>query len=263
MFREERLRRIIQMITENGTVHVPDVADRFGISASTVRLDLKELERRGLIVRTHGGAIAPESRSGRPVLEVQKTFPQRLVENITQKEAIGKAAADLIGDGETIMIDGGTTTRQIFNNLVNHRFLILVTNVVNTYPSLVSNDDIRVVLTGGELEPGSMTLVGEVGQLTLSRYRASKAILGTDAVSALFGITTLEVQTAALKKCMIENSDTLIVVADSSKINKVSLVPVAPLTAVDILVTDDGIDPAARAEIENLGVQVIAAPVVD
>ena len=263
MFREERLRKIIQMLTENGTVRVLDVAERFNISASTVRLDLKELERRGLIVRTHGGAISPEARSGRPALEVQKAFPERLVEHIKQKEAIGKAAADLIRDGETIMIDGGSTTRQIFYNLVNHRHLILVTNVVNTYPALVSNDDIRVVLTGGELEPGSMTLVGEVSQLTLSRYRASKAILGIDAVSAPFGITTLELRTAALKKCMIENSDTLIVVADSSKINKVSLVPVAPLAAVDILVTDDGLDPAAKAEIESLGVMIVAAPVDD
>lgn len=263
MFREERLRRIVQMLTENGTVRVSDIARRFDISDSTVRLDLKELEQRGLIVRTHGGAITPEFRSGRPVLEVQKDFPQRLVEHIKQKEAIGMAAADLVGNGETIMIDGGTTTRQVFYNLNKHRQLILVTNVVNTYPNLVSNDDIRVVLTGGELEPGSMTLLGEVGQLTLSRYRASKAILGIDAVSAPFGITTLELQTAALKKCMIENSDTLIIVADSSKINKVSLVPVAPLATVDILVTDDGIDPGARAEIESMGVQVITAPVVD
>lgn len=263
MFREERLRELVDLLAENGQIRVPDAASYFDVSESTIRLDLKELEGRGLILRTHGGALLQGPPEGRPTFEMQKAFPERLEENIAQKRAIGRATAALIEDGEIIMIDGGSTTRQVCRNLNECRSLIMVTNVANTYPDLIANENIRVVLTGGELEHESMTLLGEPTQLTLAKYRASKAILGIDAVSVEFGLTTLDAQAAALKKCMIEHSDKLILVADSSKINKVSLMPVGPIDLVDVLVTDDGINPEAHADIEALGIDVIAAPVTD
>ena len=221
MFREERLRRIVQMLVEDGQVRVTEAAKRFRVSESTIRLDLHNLENRGLVLRTHGGAILPDLMPGGPMLEIQKAFPERLTEHIAQKRAIGQAAAELVHDGETIMIDGGTTTREACLCLGAHQNLILVTNVVNIYPDLVSGEHVRVVMTGGELDPISMTLMSEVAEVTLARYRASKAILGIDAVSLQFGLTTLDARTAALKKQMIEHSDKCIILADSSKIQKV------------------------------------------
>lgn len=261
MFREERRNRLLETLLKKGEIRVPEVARQFKVSESTIRLDLKELDSRGLILRTHGGAIASNSQVEKPIFEVQKTFPERLTENSSAKRSIGRAVAQLIKAGETIMIDGGSTTREVCFNLGSHQNLILVTNVVNTYPDLIGYDsDIRVVMTGGELIRESMTLVGEEAQLTVARYRASKAILGIDAISVAFGITTLDSRAAALKKCMIEYSNKLIVVADSSKINKVSLAPVVPLERVDVLVTDDKINPTARSEVEALGVEVVVAP---
>lgn len=261
MFREERMKLILSHLEREGQLRVVDAAVLFGVSESTIRLDLQELEESGMVQRTHGGAILTSvSRKG-TLKYVSLGLEERLVENRDAKKAIGRMAADLIHDDETIMIDGGSTSRYVAFHLRYKKRLTIVTHIVDIYPDLIGLEgDFRVVLTGGELDQANMILVGEESPGIVSHYRASKAILGIDGISLSLGLTTQDVH-APLKKAMMTYSDQVIIVADSTKLGRVSLVPVATLQEIDILVTDDGADPHMVRKIETLGVKVLIAPV--
>lgn len=261
MFREERMSQLLVHLEKEGQLRVASAAALFGVSESTIRLDLQELEERGLAQRTHGGAILTSTSRKGTMKYLSLGLEERLVENGEAKRAIGKLAAGLIQDGETIMIDGGSTSRYVAFYLRYKKRLTLVTHIVDIYPDLIGMEgDFRVVFTGGELDQANMILVGEESPLIVSRYRASKAVLGIDGISISLGLTTQDVH-AALKKAMMTYSDQVIIVADSSKLGRVSLVPVAMLDEIDYLVTDDGADPYMVSEIEALGVKVLIAPV--
>jgi DeoR/GlpR family transcriptional regulator of sugar metabolism len=260
MFREERMRLLLSHLEREGQVRVGDAAALFGVSDSTIRLDLQELEERGMVQRTHGGAILTSKARSGTLQYVSLGLEKRLVENRVAKNAIGRKAAELINDGETIMLDGGSTTRYVAFFLRYKKRLTIVTHMVDIYPDLIGMEgDFRVVVTGGELDRANMILVGEEAPLIVSHFRASKAVLGIDGISLSMGLTTQDVH-APLKKAMMTYSDQVIIVADSSKLGNVSLVPVAMLDDIDVLVTDDRADPHMVREIEKRGVQVLVAP---
>ena len=261
MFREERMNQLLVHLEQEGQLRVANAAALFGVSESTIRLDLQELEERGLVQRTHGGAILTSVARSGTMKYLAQGVEARLIEHREAKKAIGQLAASLIQDGETIMIDGGSTARYVAFYLRYKKRLTIVTHIVDIYPDLIGMEgDFRVVLTGGELDQSEMILVGEEAPLIVSHYRASKAILGIDGISISLGLTTQDVH-APLKKAMMAYSDQVIIVADSSKLGQVSLVPVAMLDEFDYLVTDDGADPHMVKEIEALGVKVLIASV--
>jgi DeoR/GlpR family transcriptional regulator of sugar metabolism len=259
MFKEERMRLLLSHLERERQLRVGDAAELFGVSESTIRLDLQELEERGMVQRTHGGAILTSSARNSTLKYETLKLDERLVENRDAKMAIGRMAADLIQDGETIMIDGGSTARYAAFFLRYKKRLTIVTHIVDIYPDLIGMDsDCRVILPGGVLDQANMILTGEEAPLIISHYRASKAILGIDGISLSMGLTTQEVQ-APLKKAMMACSDQVIIVADSSKLGRVSLVPVAALADIDVLVTDDRADWQIIREIEARGVKVVMA----
>ncbi len=261
MFREERMSQLLVHLEQEGQLRVANAAGLFGVSKSTIRLDLQELEERGLVQRTHGGAILTSAARNGTMKYLSLGLEERLVENGEAKRAIGRLAAELIHDDETIMIDGGSTSRYVAFHLRYKKRLTIVTHIVDIYPDLIGMEgDFRVVFTGGELDQSNMILVGEESPMIVSRYRASKAVLGIDGISISLGLTTQDVH-APLKKAMMTYSDQVIIVADSTKLGRVSLVPVAMLDEIDYLVTDDGADPHMVKEIEGLGVKVLIAPV--
>jgi len=261
MFREERMSQLLAHLGQEGQLRVGNAASLFGVSESTIRLDLQELEERGLVQRTHGGAILTSLARSGTMKYLAMGIEERLVANRDAKKAIGELAASLIQDGETIMIDGGSTARYVAYHLRSKQRLTIVTHIVDIYPDLIGMEgDFRVVLTGGELDKNEMILVGEEAPLIVSRYRASKAVLGIDGLSISLGLTTQDVH-APLKKAMMTYSDQVVIVADSTKLGQVSLVPVAMLDEIDYLVTDDRADPHMVKEIEALGVKVLVAPV--
>ncbi|MCD4672380.1 MAG: DeoR/GlpR family DNA-binding transcription regulator [Anaerolineaceae bacterium] len=255
------MKLILSHLEREGQLRVVDAAVLFGVSESTIRLDLQELEESGMVQRTHGGAILTSVSQKGTFKYVSMGLEERLVENRDAKKAIGRMAADLIYDDETIMIDGGSTSRYVAFHLRYKNRLTIVTHIVDIYPDLIGMaGDFRVVLTGGELDQANMILVGEESPDIVSHYRASKAILGMDGISLSLGLTTQDVH-APLKKAMMTYSDQVIIVADSTKLGRVSLVPVATLQEIDILVTDDGAAPHMVKQIETLGVKVLIAPV--
>jgi len=261
MLREERIGRIAQTLMQEQKVLSHQLADEFGLTLASVRRDLMELERRGVAKRVYGGAVLAES--GLATLGLSLGEP-RLVERLgaqhLEKEAIGRMVATLIRDGETVMIDGGTTTLQVCRHLVDkHNLSIISCALNNVWPELVSKPGLQVFLTGGFLRAESLSLVGEVAENMLRGFLANKAILGMDGISLERGFTAINFLEASIKKRMIEVSQELIVVADHTKFGKVCPIAVAPLERASKVVTDAGTPPEFIRSLEKCGVEAIVA----
>jgi DeoR family transcriptional regulator, fructose operon transcriptional repressor len=256
MLREERLWRIAQELMQERKVLCNDLAAEFELTLASIRMDLAELEQRGIAKRVYGGAVLAESSN----IAKEPRFGERFDLQRAAKEAIGLATAALISDGETIMIDGGTTTVQVIRNLADKQKLTIISAALNDlWKELAPKPNLQIFLTGGFLRAESFSLVGEVAENTLHGFRASKAILGIDGVSIQNGLTTINFMEAGVKKHMIEASQELIIVADHTKLGKVCLIPVAPVDRATKIVTDAGASPEFVSELERRGVQVIIA----
>jgi DeoR/GlpR family transcriptional regulator of sugar metabolism len=263
MLREERLARITQQLLKDREVLCTRLADVFGLNVATVRLDLAELERRGLAKRVYGGAVLADPDQAQYLISaVEPQLAERFKLRGAEKEAIGRAAVALVSDGETIMIDGGTTTYQVCRNLAGKRDLTIVSCALhNLWQELVTRSNLHIFLTGGYLRAPSFSLVGEVAEATLRGFRATRAILGIDGISIEHGLTTHNFMEASVKKRMIEACQELIIVADHTKLGKVGLIPVAPIERMRVLVTDSGAPMDYVTNLRAHGVEVILAPV--
>ena len=184
----------------------------------------------------------------------------RMETHPAEKDAIGRATADLISDGDTIMIDGGSTTQYVARRLLAKRRLTFVTNATSLVPALLAISDAEVHLTGGLLNREFETLLGEVCVETLRHFRATKAVLGIDGVSLQSGFTATHASVAAAKRKMAAASETVIVVCDHTKFEQVCLMPIASIEDVDYLVTDSGAPPEMVEAIRARGTEVIVAP---
>jgi len=261
MLREERLWLIAQKLMEDQKVIGRQLADAFGLNLATIRLDLEELERRGVARRVYGGAVlAASSPNGSGLTVVESPFTERLNLQRAEKEAIGCAAAELIHDGETIMMDGGSTTYQVCRNLSQFSKLTVISCAVHSlWAELLANTGLQVFLTGGFLRPESLSLVGEFSTEMLRSFRASKTIIGIDGVSMDNGFTALNFLEADIKKKMIAASEQLVIVTDHTKFGKVGPIPVASLEQATYVVTDAGVSADYVERLERAGIQVIVA----
>ena len=263
MLREERLWQISKLLIRDHKVLAKELAKQHGLSAAAIRLDLAELEKRGLARRVYGGAVlAATNHEPYPPSFKEPRFVQRTDLLHAEKEAIGRTAAGLVEDGETIMIDAGTTTLHVSRNLGSKRGLTVITCSMNEiWTELVATSDIQVFLTGGFLHPESLSLVGDVAETMLHGFRANKAILGIDGVSLEHGLTTMNFLEAGVKKRMIEACQELIIVVDHSKLGKVGLIPVADLESATTIVTDEKASKESIRQLEQRGARVVLAPV--
>jgi DeoR/GlpR family transcriptional regulator of sugar metabolism len=257
-FRQERLQRITEQVLAEHTVYVKDLARRYGVSESSIRLDLGELEARGVLERTHGGAILARRLDGRP-LAIRAPLETRRQLLAAEKEAIGRAAAALVADGDTLFIDGGSTTWQVARCLGERRGLTVITNSLSLIPELLAIPDARIYVTGGLVDREFATLLGELAAETVGRFRVAKAILGIDGITADQGLSVTDLDVAAAKRRMMASAEQTIVVADHSKLNRVSLYAVAPVAAAAVLVTDAGAPPEILESLAALGPRVVPA----
>ncbi len=258
MFREERLRLIMENIYDQKKVVVNDLARQFGRSSSSIRLDLAELESRGLIVRTHGGALLADEAADDLILN--KKFLQLRAElNKEEKQRIGAAAIDLIHDGDSIMIDGGTTNYFFAQNLAQKRGLTIITTSIHLLPVLLEISDAKIFLTGGLVYRDFEDMIGEIPLDSIARFKPDHTVIGIDGVSIEHGLTTTEPTMAPLKRKMVSVSSNLIIVSDSSKFGKVCLLSVADLKAASTIVTDARLPLEFAEKIESFGPTVIRA----
>lgn len=261
IFREERLQLIGERLGTNRKVYVEALAREFNVSPSSIRNDLAELEKRGLLKRTHGGAIAANRPHSRMVTQ-KFSFEFRKTAEQAEKKAIGQAVANLIDDGDTLMIDGGSTTLHVARHLADKRNLTVITNAVSLLPDLMAIPDARIYVAGGWVEHRFETLLGDVTLAMLEHFRTAKAILGIDGVSTENGLSVTDPGVAAAKRKMMLLSDQIIIACDHTKLNQVCLIPIARLDEIDILVTDAGAPADFVEAAQKCGPQAVLAGTV-
>lgn len=248
----ERHRRIQDVLEERHVARVSTLSDLLGVSEVTVRRDLEALERRGYLERIHGGAVATRRIRTEPrYLEAMTTYPD-------EKRAIGRAAARLVEPGDTIFLNGGTTTLEVFRQLQTAD-LKIITNHVGM--ALESTDrGVELVLVGGHYRPPSNSLVGPFATDNLRRINATKAFVGAEGVSRRTGVTTPSSVEAEVAGLMIDRTlGEVVVVADHSKMGTVADFLIAELERVDRLITDEGTDEEYLAGLGEAGVDVVIA----
>lgn len=248
----ERHRRIQELLRERQVVRVSSLSEMMGVSEVTIRRDLEDLEGRGLLERTHGGAIAAQRMRSEPA------YFEAVTRNQTEKRLIGQAAARLALPGDTIFMNGGTTTLEVFRSL-GAADVKVVTNHMGM--ALEAADaGIEVILAGGEYRPPSNSCVGPFATDAIRKVFASRTFIGVEGLSRRAGLTTPAAPEAEIASLMIEQTrGQIVVVADHTKLGTVADFAIAPLDRVDALVTDAGIDPAYREELIHLGLEVIVA----
>jgi len=254
--RSRRMVDIIELITTRGSVSLVELSDALGVSSATVRRDLADLEYQRLILRTHGGATSVEARTELPVVLRDSQFQE-------SKRAIARRLASLIpAERHAVALSGGSTAAMVARALSDHRDLTIVTNSLTIATLVTSFPQLKVIMTGGLLRPQSLELVGVLAENTFNAINVGTAILGTDGISAEGGVTTHDETEARTNNAMVTHAGRAIVVADGSKIGRLTLAKVADISQIDVLITDDTGDRAELQRIAALGVEVhIVAPV--
>jgi len=253
----ERRMQIVTLVQESGRASVPDLSARFEVSEMTIRRDLRELDREGLLKRVHGGAISGFGRSYEPALNL------RAEANQAAKAAIGKRAAELIEDGDSLAFDVGSTTLEIARHLGNKQNLTIITTSLPIANQIVENysltSDVRLILAGGIVRSREFSMIGPFAERTLQELHVDKAFIGVAGVSLEEGLTEYNLEDATVKKSMLRSAHQVIVVADSSKLGRITFANVAGLESVDTLVTDDQAPEDLLNELKARGVQIILA----
>lgn len=253
----ERRRRILQIVQQSGSTTVVDLCKLFNVSEMTIRRDLRDLDREGLLRRVHGGAISNFGRSYEPPYAV------RISQNEEKKRAIGRKAAELVADGDSIALDVGTTTLEVARALPGKRNLTIITAslpIANEIVTRMSLDtDVRLILTGGIVRSGELSMTGHIAARTYEDFHVDKAFIGIGGLSKEDGLTEYNLEDALVKRPMIRNAHHRIVVADSSKIGRATFATVAALSVVNTLITDSDIPREVLRELEEQGMQVLLA----
>nr|WP_275983526.1 DeoR/GlpR family DNA-binding transcription regulator [Paenibacillus hamazuiensis] len=249
----ERKLRIVEHVRQHRVASVVALAVEFDVHEATIRRDLAELEQEGLLKRTHGGVIVEQLTHNEP------PFNERSHAQLEQKMRIGKLAANLVEDGEHIIIDSGTTTLHIAKNLVHRSNLTVVTNDINVAAELRDAPGVKVTVTGGELYPSSYMLNGMFTDQVLRSLHVSKAFIGTPAIHPKHGLMHPEAQLVTAKQGMIGAAQEVIVVADETKIGKLSLHTVAPNSAIHTLITNKELPEYEAKPFRDAGINVLLA----
>lgn len=251
-FLEERRRKLLEYINKNNRANVTELAEIMSVTDATIRRDLFILDQNGSIHRTHGGAI----KRTQPSIWQTTTLQERTEAHSDEKERIAQFVVQLVNDGESLMIDGGSTTLKVAENLISRKNMLVVTNSPSIAEVLVEMKDIKVILTGGEFAKGSNTLIGNAAEASLSQYRADKAIIGISGMIVDEGFFSAVPQEAEIKRLMAQNSSQTIVVADSSKIGTPAFSFVCDFNKVSILVTDKNISKQDMETLERQGIEI-------
>jgi DeoR family fructose operon transcriptional repressor len=259
MLRPEREFMIINKLKVERVVHLAELSVSIGVSENTIRRDLQRLEERGILKRTHGGAVlAGEAQDSHNSDDIDWLARQK--QSPAEKERIGREAARLVHDGEAIILDAGTTTMQIARLLHEKRSLTVVTNAVNIGLELARNSDITVMLTGGILRELSKSLIGPLAEEFLSNsIHVDRLFLSAGGVSVDAGITNANTIEVPIKRAMIRAAREVVLVVAHEKVGRRSFTQIAPLDAIGTIITDDGVDPEQAAALEACGIKVIRA----
>ncbi|MHB0912968.1 MAG: DeoR/GlpR family DNA-binding transcription regulator [Armatimonadota bacterium] len=252
LFVPERWDKIVELLNKKGRATVEELSALLNVSTGTIRRDLRQMQRRGMIVRARGGALPSQKVSFEP------SYDQNTQIHVSEKERIGKLTASLIEDGDTVMIDGGSTAFHVARNLSGSGITV-VTNSLQVIQALLPRPEIEVVVIGGTLRRHTGTTVGALPERELAGLSADKVILGASAISSVRGVSTPNDLAAEIKKLMIRQSREVIAVADHSKFDTIALYHVAPIESIDRIVTDRDVDRELIRPYVEAGIEVLIA----
>jgi DeoR family transcriptional regulator of aga operon len=246
----ERRRRIRDLLRAEGRVTVESLAARFGTSQVTIRADLSTLESAGALTRTHGGALSVE--------EGDQSLDFKQLQHRAEKLRIAAAAAALVRDGETIVLDSGTTTAEIARRIrtLELKSVNVITNALNIAALLIEVPAVRLIVPGGILRRESNSLSGPMAEAALDTLQADRLYLGADGVDPQIGIMTPHVAEAQLNARMIAMSRHVVVVADSSKFARRNISLIARIEQLHMLITDRAAPPEAVEQLRQRGIEV-------
>jgi DeoR family fructose operon transcriptional repressor len=253
MYSEERKKIILEMLSNQESVSVKEIGEECFVSEITVRRDLINLEAKNLIIRTHGGAMKSK------VIDTLFNYDLKVNQNVEEKTAICKKASEYISNKDVIFIDCGTTLIHLTRFITKFDSLTVITNSLPVVSELINYTRIKLIIIGGEAISERKAIYGTVAERSISQYHADKAFIGATGVSVLKGLTSSDENESAITLKMAENADQVFLLCDSSKIERDSFVRFAPLSAVNYLITDEGIDQSLIDAYEEHEVNVIKA----
>jgi len=254
MLKADRMAAILEHIAETGSVDVARISADLSVSAATLRRDLKALQEQGLLVRTHGGAVA----SG---VGFELPLRHREARRQPQKRAIGRLAASLVPEGSVVGMTGGTTATEVARALPNDAGITVVTNALNIAAELVLRPSMRVVVVGGAARHASYELVGPAAQSVIERYHLDISFIGTDGLTVQEGCSTYDELEAHTDHAFINRARRTVVIADSSKLGKLTFARICRTDEIGDLVTDSGADADFLTRLHDAGVNVLVADV--
>ena len=250
LLNEERRREILAALHRDGRVLVKDLARHFRISQITIRKDLEFLDGQGVIQRTHGGALPVQAGA-----LLDPTLREKEKLHRKEKTQIARAAVRLVEEGQSVLLDSGTTTTAIARALKDMSQLTVITNAINIAAELAGTH-IEVILTGGMLRKNSFSLVGPLAEQSLRQLSADILFLGVDGFDTKAGLFTPNLLESEVNRVMVEIARRTIAVCDSSKFGRRSLCNIMPVTAVDEVITDKQIPKLDLHALKEAGVKV-------
>ncbi len=250
MIKNQRQQQILDLIKENGSCTVQNLSTIFNVSEPTIRSDLRILDKYGYITRQHGGAFLRTNSL--------KAFSFNLEDrgHNEEKKRIAKKACELIHSGDNIILDSGSTTTALAQEIMELNNLEILTNSINIGFQLASTSN-HVVIIGGEIKNPTISLTGSLGISMLNGVYADYLFLATGGIDVEKGLSLPSFSDVELKKAMIESANKVVLLADSSKIGKVKFATMGCLDKIDILITDNNVDKNIKKELEKKGLKVI------
>lgn len=253
MLPNQRRDKILELLQEDGSAKVLDLAKLFKVTEVTIRQDLEKLENEDLIIREHGGAYLKN------VKDQVGTFSLAHQENLDKKELIAAKCLDFIESGDTIILDSGSTTTEIAKKLKGFKNLTVITNALNIALMLGVEPGIEVIVTGGEFKPPTLSLTGQKAADFFKGLNVQKLFLATAGISLKAGLTYPSISDLVVKKAMIEAAETTYLVADSTKMSRAAFASLGALSLIDYIITDSGIDKKHQQVFKDNEIELIIA----
>lgn len=249
----QRREKIIHLLDTENTVSVNKLSKLFNVSTVTIRNDLRHLEEKGCILRSYGGAMLNKAFAfDRPLLDKSRI-------NFSLKNKIAQKAAELVEDGDRIILDSGSTTAAMVPYLCDKQNLIVLTNALNIAYDLATHTDIEVIIAGGNVRKNAYSIFGPTVEQQLKMYHFNKLFLGVDGFDLQAGITTPNFSEAVVNKVMCEVSGQIIAITDSTKFGRKSFCMIEKVNHIQTVVTDSNIPDNYLTQLHALGVNVMIA----
>ncbi len=247
----ERRNKTIKLLNEKGQASVSELSRMLNVSEVTIRKDLQYLEEKSVLFRTHGGAMKKD------YLVQDLHFDDKGKKNAEEKRKIGERAAQLVENGDSLILDAGTTVMQLAKSIHNKRNLNVLTPAINIALEVMRIPETQVTVLGGMLRPTSAAVVGSYAEIMLRDHFCSKLFLAADGFDPMFGITTTNALEAHLNRMMIDSAQKTIVVIDSSKFGRRGLSRICGIEHIDIVITDSGVSEAIKKTLSDSGIEVL------